>query len=127
MSLRTNSSSQSNAQELAARTDRTRANGGRPAQDTQGDAKDLQSQPGRTEPDHYSMEDLTEAVESLNKAVEAVDRGLEFEIHEPTQRILVRVMDKAQDEVIREVPPEKILDLVAELRELVGILVDRRV
>ena len=41
--------------------------------------------------------------------------------------MMVRVVDRSNDEVIREVPPEKVLDLMAELRELVGFLVDERV
>jgi flagellar protein FlaG len=30
------------------------------------------------------------------------------------------------DEVIREIPPEKILDMVAKMMELAGILVDEK-
>jgi flagellar protein FlaG len=39
---------------------------------------------------------------------------------------MVKVMDKEDGKVIREIPPEKTLDLVAKLWELAGILVDER-
>ena len=40
--------------------------------------------------------------------------------------MIVKLIDKETKEVIKEVPPEKILDLVAQIWDLVGILVDER-
>ncbi len=39
---------------------------------------------------------------------------------------MVKLIDKETDEVVKEIPPEKILDLVASIWDLVGILVDER-
>ena len=57
------------------------------------------------------------------------DRSLEFSVHEDTNRIIVRVINRLPegDEVIREIPPERILDLVAALMNIVGLLVDQRI
>ena len=40
---------------------------------------------------------------------------------------MVQVIEKATDEVISEIPPEKILDLVARIEEMIGLIVDQRV
>ncbi len=40
---------------------------------------------------------------------------------------MVKVIDVTTDEIIREIPPEKILDLVAAIWEVSGIIVDERV
>jgi len=69
---------------------------------------------------------VIEAIEKANKAFEGVFRRFEFSIHEKTKEIMIKVIDSATDEVIREIPPEKILDMVATIWEMVGILVDER-
>lgn len=67
------------------------------------------------------------AVESVNKALETEQRGLQFSVHEETSRIMVKVVDRNNnDEVIRELPPEKVLDMVAQLRKMIGVLIDER-
>lgn len=66
-------------------------------------------------------ETLEETTELLNKTSMAYDRGLKFAIHEATNRVMVRVIDMETEEVIREVPKEEILDLIAEIYELSGI------
>ncbi|MNC25145.1 flagellar protein FlaG [compost metagenome] len=52
---------------------------------------------------------------------------LDISIHEKTHKLMVKVMNKETGELIREVPPEKTLDLVAKMMELAGIMIDERV
>ena len=40
---------------------------------------------------------------------------------------MVKVINEDTNEVIREIPPEQILDMVAKMWELAGILVDKSV
>jgi flagellar protein FlaG len=39
---------------------------------------------------------------------------------------MVKVLDKDTGKVVREIPPEKILDMVAKFMEKAGIIVDER-
>ncbi|MNP87072.1 flagellar protein FlaG [compost metagenome] len=48
-------------------------------------------------------------------------------VHEKTHQILVKVLNKETGELIREIPPEKTLDLVAKMMEIAGILIDEKV
>jgi len=73
-----------------------------------------------------SEKTVIEAIEKANKAFEGVYRRFEFSIHEKTKEIMIKVIDSATDEVIREIPPEKILDMVATIWEMAGIIVDER-
>lgn len=75
----------------------------------------------------YSEEEIKSAIGSVNKAINPYDRKLEFSIHEATRYISVKVIDTNTDEVIREIPPEKILDMVAKLWEMAGIIVDKKI
>lgn len=69
---------------------------------------------------------VIEAIEKANKAISGGNRRFEFSIHEKTNEIVVKVFDSETDELIREIPNEKILDMVAKICEMVGILVDER-
>ena len=70
------------------------------------------------------FEKLEEIIEALNQFMRALNIELRFEIHEPTHEIIARLINKETGEVIREIPPEKFLDMLARLQELVGLFVD---
>lgn len=50
----------------------------------------------------------------------------EFGYNEPTNRITIKIKDKETDEVIKEIPSEKALEMLARAWELAGILVDEK-
>ena len=83
-----------------------------------------------TEPDKAEMtisdKVIFEAIERANRAVSIANRRFEYSIHEKTKEIMVKVIDAETEEVIREIPPEKILDLVAMIWEMIGLIVDER-
>lgn len=69
-------------------------------------------------------EQIRKAVEQLNKKIgnsEAI-----FGIHEATNRVTIKIVDKDTKEVIKELPPEKTLDMIAKVWDMAGILVDER-
>lgn len=65
-------------------------------------------------------------IEKANKAITGATCSFEYSIHEGTKEIMVKVINMETQEVIREIPPEKILDMVAKMWELAGIVVDER-
>lgn len=69
---------------------------------------------------------VLEAIERANKAISLANRRLEYSIHEKTNEIIVKVINTETEEVIREIPPEKMLDMVACIWEMIGIIVDER-
>ena len=72
-------------------------------------------------------EEAIRLIEKANKDFIAYDRRFEFSIHEATKQIMVKIIDVNTEEVIRELPPEKILDIVAAIWEVAGIIVDRKI
>lgn len=69
-------------------------------------------------------EQIKKAVEKLNKSLsnsEAI-----FGIHDATNRVTIKIVDKETKEVIKELPPEKTLDMIAKAWELAGLLVDEK-
>lgn len=72
----------------------------------------------------YSQEQMKKAVENINKNMsnsEAV-----FGFHEETNRVTIKIVDKDTKEVIKELPPEKTLDMIAKAWELAGLMVDEK-
>ncbi len=69
---------------------------------------------------------VIQAIEKANKAIEGARTEFRFSIHEETHEIMVKVIDKDEGKVLREIPPEKILDIVARMWEMAGIIVDER-
>ena len=80
-----------------------------------------------SETKRYTEKELIEAIEAANDKIEIYNTRLEFSIHEKTKEIMVKIINSTNDEVIKEIPPEKILDIIAGLMELAGIIVDERV
>lgn len=64
------------------------------------------------------------AVEEVNR--KAKNSELIFGIHDATNRVTIKVVDKGTKEVIREFPPEETLDMIAKVWELAGIMIDER-
>ncbi len=67
-----------------------------------------------------------EAISRINATMLALNIGLRFEKHESSGEFIVRVINEESEEVIREIPPERTLDMLAHLQRLIGIIVDER-
>jgi len=69
---------------------------------------------------------VREAIERANRVLSGSDRKFEISTHEKTKEIMIKVLDTNTNEVIREIPPQKIVDLVVRLCEMAGILFDEK-
>lgn len=74
----------------------------------------------------FQPEQLKPAVDLANKMLFKNNTHLKFEIHEKTKEVMVRIVRDDTGEVVKEVPPEKMLDMVAKIWETLGILVDEK-
>ncbi|MCL1845086.1 MAG: flagellar protein FlaG [Defluviitaleaceae bacterium] len=69
---------------------------------------------------------LQRAVRDINASLGIHRRHLDVRHHEATNRNVVRVYDSETNEVVREIPPEAVLDAHANMLEMVGIFVNTR-
>jgi flagellar protein FlaG len=53
--------------------------------------------------------------------------GLQFSVHEDTGQTVIKVVDKDTGKVIRQIPPQEMLELAAKLEDMMGILFDRQI
>jgi flagellar protein FlaG len=86
---------------------------GRKAQEgstTQGD-------PGKTQ----------KLVEEVQSYLDNINIQLSFDIHDETGEMVVQVLERETGDLIRQIPPEDLLDLKDKLSELRGVLFHQKV
>jgi flagellar protein FlaG len=88
----------------------------------------LQEKASRTSSNQKNLEeDVNESVKNMNEIVEQVKEDLSFKVHKKTGKLMVQIVDLKTKEVIKEMPPEEMLDLEAKIHEMVGLLIDEKV
>ncbi|GEP64586.1 hypothetical protein CBE01nite_23540 [Clostridium beijerinckii] len=70
----------------------------------------------------YSKKDLDDAVKKINNFLKDDKTHAEYTYNEEMKTMMVKVIDENTKEVVLEIPPKKILDMVASMLRQVGLL-----
>jgi len=73
-----------------------------------------------------SEKEVENAVKKINKFLEGDGTHLQYEKYDVFNQMIIKVIDNNTNEVINEFPSKKILDMVAKMCELAGILIDKK-
>lgn len=81
--------------------------------------------------DNNQQQDEEKNLENIKKAVDNLNKNMKntsaiYGIHEGTNRVTIKIVDKQTKEVIKELPPEKTLDMISKVWEMAGMLVDEK-
>ena len=69
-----------------------------------------------------------EMLSELEQDIETIHSiGLKFSKHDESGRTMIKVMDKQNEELIREIPSEEVLNLAAKIEEMIGLIFDQKV
>lgn len=74
-----------------------------------------------------NKEKLNQAVDSLNEFLHISYKTSKFVLHEGLDQYYVQLIDQETEEVIKEIPPKKLLDAFYEMQKLVGMIVDKKI
>lgn len=77
--------------------------------------------------DSVSKEKLQEAVDSINEFLHTQQKSSKFVFHEGLDKYYVKLVDAETDEVIKEIPPERLLNAFYEMKKLAGMIVDEKI
>ncbi len=69
---------------------------------------------------------VAQAVREVNASLESRSVGLQFEMDEDTDRIIVKVVDRESGEVIRQIPTEEVVRIAKVLGKAPGLLVSEQ-
>ena len=65
---------------------------------------------------------LQAAIIAANRALQVMNRGLEFELDPQSGRLITRLIDTSDNEVLRQIPSEEMLRIARALDRVEGLL-----
>lgn len=74
----------------------------------------------------FNKNTVKNAVEAANGSLKMSHTSAKFKYHEATKQVSIKIIDDETQEVIKEIPPEKSIEMVEKMLELSGILVDEK-
>ncbi|WP_339175270.1 flagellar protein FlaG [Solibacillus sp. FSL R5-0691] len=74
-----------------------------------------------------TKEKLEQAIDSLNEFFTINNSELKFVFHEGLDTYYAQLVNSETQEVIREIPSKKVLDVFYEMQKLVGMIVDKKI
>lgn len=75
---------------------------------------------------NYTLDDIKKATDKLNKLLEDKSTHVEYEVYGKSKSITIKILNNKTKEIVKEIPPKKIIDMVDKLCELAGVFVDQR-
>lgn len=65
--------------------------------------------------------------ESLNDFLETTSTKLRYEFHEKLEKYYVTLVNSETDQVVREIPNKKLMDMYASMLDFIGVLIDKKI
>jgi len=81
---------------------------------------------GNQNPHYQSKSEIENEIAGLNKLLQSTNTHLKFTLHEELNEYYVQVINEQTNEVVREIPSKKVMDMVAKMHEMIGLLVDEK-
>lgn len=79
------------------------------------------------EQDHLPAEKAKKMTDSMNKFLETTNTELRFKFHNELKTYYVTLINAKTDEVVREIPAKKLMDMYASMRDFVGFFIDKKI
>lgn len=80
------------------------------------------SEENSTKKQEYSKKEIDSALNKINNFLKDDKTHAEYTYNEEMKTMMVKVIDENTKEVLLEIPPKKILDMVASMLRQVGLL-----
>ncbi|MCD8477761.1 MAG: flagellar protein FlaG [Sulfurospirillum sp.] len=69
---------------------------------------------------------LTQTIKELNQQMDKLETNIAFGFNDEISMMYVNVMEKSTGKTIRKIPTEEAMDLSAKMKEIVGIIFDKK-
>ena len=70
---------------------------------------------------------MVKTADRLNQIAQSIDRNLKFSVDDGTGEVVSAVIDRETDEVIRQIPEERVLAMRENIESLKGILFSAKI
>ncbi len=78
------------------------------------------------EPSEHTKENMEKVINSMNDFLKSSNTHLKFQFHDELQKYYVAIVDDQTNEILKEIPPKKLLDMYAAMEDYLGLLVDKK-
>jgi len=91
----------------------------------QADNEEKEQDPKQQALDNINEEFVSEMTKELNELMSKLNCDLEFQYHKEVNVMSVKMIDKKTNEVIKEYPPEEMVEGMIKAQEWLGAFLDR--
>jgi flagellar protein FlaG len=70
---------------------------------------------------------IAQVAEEMQLVADALNKRLKFTVNQELGQVIVKVVDKQTDKVIKELPPEELQRMHVRIREAIGLLIDEAI
>lgn len=71
--------------------------------------------------------DIEKKIEGVNQFLQSSNTNVKFNLHEDLNEYYITIVDVETNEVIKEVPPKKLLDMYAAMVNALGLFIDKKI
>lgn len=98
-----------------------------PIQTQEQESNTLEQQPGKNIEPNVKKEELDKVINDFNRILDRSHTSLKYIYHEKLQQYYVTLVNDQTKETVREIPPKKLLDMYASMKEYLGLFVDNKI
>ncbi|MBM7557280.1 flagellar protein FlaG [Halanaerobacter jeridensis] len=77
--------------------------------------------------EELSQKEFKKVTEKLNETVQTFHEDLQFQIHEETDIMMAKLVNTKKHETIKEMPPKDMLDMLGQIKKMVGLIIDEKI
>ncbi|WP_209121462.1 flagellar protein FlaG [Alkalihalobacillus sp. BA299] len=74
-----------------------------------------------------AIDDVLKKIDGVNEFLKSANTSLKFNLHEELNEYYITIVDQQTNEVIKEVPPKKLLDIYVAMKETIGLFIDKKI
>lgn len=71
--------------------------------------------------------DVQSALDNVNLLVAEINSSIHFQYHQATDQLVVKIVDSQTGQTLRQYPPEEFLDMMEQLSDYIGMILDKKV
>ncbi|MBR1729854.1 MAG: flagellar protein FlaG [Selenomonadaceae bacterium] len=86
------------------------------------DEEDFHLEPGTLDEDTVSL-----MTEQLNELMDKINCNLEFKYNKEVNLMTIKMIDKKTQEVIKELPPEELIENMIKAKDWLGAFIDKNI
>jgi len=83
--------------------------------------------PAPLDPVKAGQSDSQDVQHTPQPVVNGQELGLEFSIDKDTHTQVIKVIDRKSGDVVRQIPPEEVLNFLRQFEKIKGLIVSRRI